>query len=84
MRIYRYWILTDPNRRMHMAVSVTGATYIVISHYQYEIPACQDSGGVVGSSTGTYYAHLMGTIHLLFQHNSQWFEEPIIPKIMLA
>jgi len=41
-------------------------------------------GGVVGSWTGTYYSHLMGVIHLIFQHNSQCFEEPIIPKIMLA
>jgi len=69
-------------RRVHMAVSVTGATYIAISHYRYDITACQDSGGVVGSWTGTYYSHLMGIIHLLFQHNSQCFEEPIIPKIM--
>jgi len=30
------------------------------------------------------YSHLMGIIHILFQHNSQCFEEPIIPKIMLA
>ena len=67
-----------------VAVSVTGATYIAISHYQYDITACQDWGGVVGSWTGTYYSHLMGIIHLLFQHDSQCFEEPIIPKIMLA
>jgi len=69
---------------VHVAVCVTGATYIVISHYRYDITACQDSGGVVGSWTGTYYSHLMGIIHLLFQHNSQCVEEPIIPKIMLA
>ena len=47
--IYRYWILMDPDRRVHVAVSVTGATYIAISHYRYDITACQDSGGVVGS-----------------------------------
>ena len=39
----------DPDRRVHMAVSVTGAMYITILHYQYDITACQDSGGVVGS-----------------------------------
>jgi len=47
----------DPDRRVHVAVSVTGAMYIMISHYWY-ITACQDSGGVVGSWTGTYYSHL--------------------------
>jgi len=58
MRIYRYWILTDPDRHVHVAVSVTGAMYITISHYWYDITACQDSGGVVGSWTGIYYSHL--------------------------
>jgi len=34
-----------------VAVSVTGAMYITISHYRYDITACQNSGGVVGSWT---------------------------------
>jgi len=72
------------DRHVHVTVSVTGAKCIMISHYQHDITACQDSVGVVGSWTGTYYSHLMGIIHLLFQHNSQGFEEPVIPKIMLA
>jgi len=49
MRMYRYWIVMDPDRCVHVAVSVTGATYIAISHCQYDLIACQDSCGVVGS-----------------------------------